>query len=68
MNNESDLVDYIQHVIFQEEKNYQHALSTNKSIDELKWIQDRLDYLKETCRQIEGRYKDLQQSDFSISD
>ena len=64
MNNESDLVDYIQHVIFQEEKNYQHALSTNKSIDELKWIQDRLDYLKETYRQIEGRYKDLQQSDF----
>jgi len=64
LNNESDLVDYIQHVIFQEEKNYQHALSTNKSIDELKWIQDRLDYLKETYRQIEGRYKDLQQSDF----
>jgi len=64
LNNESDLVDYIQHAIFQEEKNYQHALSTNKSIDELKWIQDRLDYLKETYRQIEGRYKDLQQSDF----
>ena len=64
MNNESDLVDYIQHAIFQEEENYQYALSTNKSADELKWIQDRLDYLKETYRQIEGRYKDLQQSDF----
>jgi hypothetical protein len=68
MKNENILVEYIQKEIGREQQNYEHALRTGKSISEVKKIQDRIDYLKETYRQIAGRYQSSQQSDFSISD
>ena len=66
MKNENILDEYIQKEIMREEKNYYYALSTDKPINELKKIQERINYLKETYRQIEGRYKNSQQNDFSI--
>lgn len=68
MKNENVLTEYIQNEIIWEEKNYEHALFAGKSINELKRIQERIDYLKETYRQIEDRYENSQQNDFSISD
>jgi hypothetical protein len=68
MRNENILIDFIQKEIIREEKNYDCALSTGKSIAELKKIQDRIDYLKEIYRKIEGRYENSQQGDLSISD
>jgi len=68
MRNENILIHSIQKEIIREEKNYDYALSAGKSITELKKIQDRIDYLKETYQKIEGRYESSQQSDFSISE
>ena len=64
MRNENILIHSIQKEIIREEKNYDYALSASKSITELKKIQDRIDYLKETYQKIEGRYQSSQQSDF----
>ena len=68
MRTENILTESIQKEIIREEKNYEYALSSGKSIIELKRIQDRIHYLKETYQKIEGRYENSQQSDFSISE
>jgi hypothetical protein len=67
MQNENILDDYLKKEIIQEEKNYQNALSTGKSATELKRIQDRIDYLKATYKQIKSRYQNSAQNDLSFS-
>ena len=56
MKNEYSLDEYIQLQVIEEEKNYDHALFAGKSIQELKSIQDRIDYLKCMAVHIRHRY------------
>ena len=67
MKNELSLSDIIQRQIVKEETNYHIALLNDKSMQELREIQDKIKYLRSYLVRVQKDYKVSSQEDPSLT-
>ena len=67
MKNELSLCDIIQRQIVKEETNYHIALLNDKSMQELREIQDKIDYLRSCLVRVQKDYKVSSQDDLTMA-